>query len=217
MTLNVTGLPDTSSAAPQVRAVAQVISAPGITDAATIARQQMVAAAPAPTLIAAYAAQVATPPKPPVRTPAPSSSSAFAAQFIAQTPGATADDLELFSVPAKPQDAPEQAVVEDDFLSALRIARGDIPAMAAKAPVAAKAEPAPLAAPPPAVVAVVAASVPDITIRTTPALATALGLPLSVAVPVKKQTLLTTRGTQAYQLAEARVQGIRREPLTAVL
>lgn len=123
MTINLNGLPESLAApAPQSRAGVVVVSTASVNDGGASARQQMTNAVPAPVQVAAYAPFVAQQPKPIIRTP----SSALAAQFIAQGSIFSEDDLALFE-PAK-MPAPMPALGDgagDDFISALRMARGE--------------------------------------------------------------------------------------------
>lgn len=203
---------DTGAPASNVRVVATPISAAGVNDAAALARQQLTNAVPAPAAIAAYSPNVVQQPKPVLRNPIALPSSSLAAQFIAQGVVDSAEALEIFAPRATPVTA-TNAPIEDDYLTALRVARGDIqaaqttPKTAATAPsqqatqAAVQAEQAATKTSANAVNETVARSV---------VAQAASGLPALFNQFIRKPTILTARGLGAYQLAEARNAATRK-------
>lgn len=196
MTVNVTALPEQAAAPQPVRPNAQLpISAAGVNDLAAVARQQLPGAVPATALIPAYAAHVAAPPKPPLRQPASGPSSAFAAQFLAQSPEVSAEDMAILT-PRPPANAEAQAAPEDDYLTNMRIARGDIQPRAQEVTAAPTTTKQPMAT--------------GETATRSPLLQMAAGLPSLFTQFIKRPTILQARGIGAYQLAEARNASMRK-------
>lgn len=200
MTVNVTTLPEMAVAPLALRAVPASISAAGVNDLATIARQQLQSAVPAPALIAAYSTNVQAQPQTKNTRPVAivnAVSSPLAAQFIAQLPNVNAEDLVIFSPPVKATVDAAQTPPEDDYITALKIARGEVvlakPAAPATPPrvqtseAAANQTPAPAEASARAGVAALAAS-----------------LPVLVVPLTRTPTLEKARGVAAYQLAQTR-------------
>jgi hypothetical protein len=207
---------DAGAPALSVRAAVAPISAAGVNDTAAMARQQLVNAVPAPAAIAAYSASIVPQPKPVVRAAVAIPSSALAAQFIAQDAASTAAELDIF-VPRSTATPPADAPMEDDYLSALRIARGDIPP-AKSAPLAAtsasglsrteEGEQAQFAS-----ATLTANAARETVVRNVVAQAAA-GLPALFTQFIRRPTIVTARGLSAYQLAEARNAGMR-QPVAA--
>jgi hypothetical protein len=113
----------TSPIASAPRAQAALLSAVGRADPAAAQRLQTPNAVVASTTVPSLLTQ-APAPRPLQRAP----SSQLAAQFIAQDIGLTASELEIFAVRQSLLPAPSAELPVDDYLTALRIARGDIPA-----------------------------------------------------------------------------------------
>jgi hypothetical protein len=213
MTTAILGLSvDTGTPQPNVRVVATPISAAGVNDAAALARQQLATAVPAPAAIAAYSPNIVQQPKPIVRNPIAAPSSSLAAQFIAQGVVDSTEALEIFT-PRPTVTTGTDAPIEDDYLTALRVARGDIQA-------AQSAQKTP--ATKPSQQATQAAAQAELTVNKTTANAAsetvarsvvaqaASGLPALFNQFIRKPTILTTRGLGAYQLAEARNAATRK-------
>lgn len=108
---------------PSPRAQASLLSALGRADPVAAARLQLPSAVAAATILTALPSHVPAAPKPLQRAP----SSLLAAQFIAQDISLTASDLEIFAVRQTIAQATVAEPPVDDYLAALRIARGDIP------------------------------------------------------------------------------------------
>jgi hypothetical protein len=208
MTINLNGLPESLAApTPQLRAGVVVVSTASVNDGGASARQQLANAVPAPVQVAAYAPFVAQQPKPIIRTP----SSALAAQFIGQGSFTRDEDLALFE-PAKP--AAPMPTSEDDFIAAMRMARGEFgPANAAR----------PMAANPTTTQANTreAMAVANHAAQATTAndAASRSGMTqLAAALPalfshfVARPTFTQARGVVAYQLSLARNAGLRSAP-----
>jgi hypothetical protein len=122
-TISLIGAPvDTGQSAPNPRPAVPVISAAGVNDAATIARQQLLSAPPAPALIAAYAASIQPQQKPLARAATQVPSSALAAQFIAQDSSLTAEDLAIFVATKPASNLPADNAAADNYLADMRIA-----------------------------------------------------------------------------------------------
>lgn len=216
MTLNVTALPESAGALPALRLGQPLpVSAAGVNDPAAIARQQMVIAAPAPALIAAYSTHIPPAPKLVVRNPV---SSPLAAQFIAQNPGASADELAVFEAQATPAQTPTpQATADDDFFASIRIARGG----AEMAPIAAATKQAA------GVKQAPAANVPDgkaeaAAAESTNALRSGIGqiaasLPALFAQFTRPASFAKARGLNAYQIALNRNVGNKKSESPAAL
>ncbi len=186
MTIQSAVLPEGVAPSSPARAQGAAISAAGVNDLAAIARQQLPSAVPAPALIAAYSTAIQPAPKPVARSGLVPPSSALAAQFIAQDAVQAPDDLAIFVAPAPQNAAATSESPGDDFLTQLRIARGDIPAAQATA------QPKQLQTP--------VAQLPE---RTAVAQFVA-ALPSVVQQWMRHPTILNTRGVAAYQLAQAR-------------
>ena len=215
MTINVTVLPETGGASPTVRAGgSSTISAAGVNDSAAIARQQLPNAVPAVALVPAYAGNAVAPPKPPTKPLTSVPSSAFAAQLIGQSSDITAEDLAIFELhPVAEQ--PLEDAAPDDFLNAIRIARGDVAPGVGKEARAKKA----------GVVMVheeVRQGAVAFNVKATGGLEQSLrasishlaaGLPGLLAPLIKRPTILQVRGVSAYQLAETR-NAAGRQPTT---
>ena len=186
MTIQSAVLPEGVAPGLPARGQSVAISAAGVNDLAAVARQQLPSAVPAPALIAAYNTSIQPQPKPARTTMTAPPSSALAAQFIAQDAVQTPEDLTIFVAPTPRGNTAATESAGDDFLTQLRIARGDIPA----AKLASQPPPAQAAlAPPPermGVAQFVAA------------------LPAVVQQWIRHPTLLNVRGVAAYQLAQTR-------------
>lgn len=113
----------TSPIAPAPRAQSALLTAVGRADPAAAQRLQLPNAVAASTTVPGLPTQ-APAPRPLQRSP----SSLLAAQFIAQDIGLTASELEIFAVRQSLLPAPTNELPVDDYLTNLRIARGDIPA-----------------------------------------------------------------------------------------
>ncbi len=188
--------------APAPRAQASLLAALGASDVAAVSRQQLPSAVAAATTVASLPSSVPPVPKPLVRAP----SSQLAAQFIAQDTSLTADDLEIFAARQTLAQANVPSEQVDDYLSAVRVARGEVPnakpaAAAPKSPAQEKIETATREAIASANGAPAATA--DIKIRL--GLATlAAGLPpLSQPAP-RRISIATSKGADAYQLAQER-------------
>ncbi len=211
MTTTVLGVSvDTGAPALNARVAVTPISAAGVNDAATLARQQLVNAVPAPATIAAYSSNVVQQPKPPVRTTIALPSSMLAAQFIAQD-AVAAEELAIFT-PPPPATTTSNEPVADDYLAALRMARGEV--QAAKPNAAQASAPSQLGAKTNEQVEMAAAkttanAATETMARTVVAQA-ATGLPALFNQFIRRPTILTARGFGAYQLAEARNAAMRK-------
>jgi hypothetical protein len=178
-----------------------------------MARQQLVSAVPAPALIPSYNANGTTPPKLTARALTSAPSSALAAQLIAQDPSLSAQEMEIFSPQVVVADTEASAPAPDDFLSALRIARGDIPP---PTPPQTKSVSTVATNPPEQAMAAVATELAVVTklkaavaaeMARRPSLLPAVLPPLGLG---RAPTLTQVRGASAYQLAQARNAGTRK-------
>jgi hypothetical protein len=204
--------PTASVARPQSLA----ISAAGVNDAASLARQQLPNAVPAPALIAAYSANVPPQPKLPPRPTSAVPSSALAAQFIAQGVLTLDEAAEIFTPAAAASTPTEQLDAPDDYLVALRVARGDV--------AAANANPPALIKPSQETTQAVNQRALENTKTTTNAVTETLartvvaqaatGLPALFTQLIRRPSIITARGFAAYQLAEAR-NAVTRKPVAA--
>ncbi len=194
----------TSGPLPNVQPQA-VVQAAAAASASPAAQQLLPSAVVATTLVPQFLTDTPKPPKPVLRQGTAAPSSALAAQFIAQTPEASDEQLAIFSprLPAPPQQAPRD---EPEFLSQLRLARGDLPPETAATAqnVAAKAVAAAPAAPVTTNIAVLSTAV-----STAPVVKQAVpserGSVLSQqTVGGRKSSLTLTRGAAAYAVAELR-------------
>jgi hypothetical protein len=137
MTIQANMLPDAPHLPSAVaRANTSPVSMAGVQDSATLARQQLTSAVPAPAQSAAYAATNPTPPRALLRN----SASGLAAQLLSQ--GAAAD--ENFQALFIPATTPTTAAPkpDTDFLQAMRLARGETAPTAAATSTVATATPA---------------------------------------------------------------------------
>ena len=211
MTIGVNGISvDTGPSAPIVRTAPPVISAAGVNDPAALARQQLPTAVPAPALIAAYSANPPQVPKPPQRTANSSQpSSALAAQVIAQDSSLTSDDLAVFTPRQVPAEITTPAPAADDYLTNLRIARGDLSLAGegAASPVSSK----PTQASVQSAALDVAAHAPSAAVASSESNARsglgqlAASLPSLFGKLLRRQTTIArTQGVDAYALAAAR-------------
>jgi hypothetical protein len=199
-------------AAPAPRAQASLLATLGVGDPQAVARQQLPSAVAAARTVAALPTTVPPVPKPLVRAP----SSQLAAQFIAQDTSLTAEDLEIFA--ARQTLAPGSAAGEqvDDYLASLRIARGEVPnvkqqaAAVSSAPTQEKQE----------TVAREALANTNATQANTAAQASqrsgvaslAASLPPLFTPLLRRVSIATSKGTDAYQLAQARI-AVTRAPV----
>ena len=202
---------DASAPALNARAVVVPIAVSGVNDAAALARQQLINAVPAPAGIAAYSTSVAPQPKPPARATIALPSSPLAAQFIAQNATESIEELAIFtprSLAAAVSDEP----VADDYLSALRIARGDLGASPITVPVATVPSQQATKTSEQAQVANTKTTLnaTNETIARSAVAQAAVGLPALFNQFIRKPTIPTVRGFSAYQLAEARNAATRK-------
>lgn len=218
MTLNVTALPDGAGAPPALRLGQQTpVSAAGVNDPAALARQQMVNATPAPSIVAAYSANIQPPPKLTTRNPV---SSPLAAQFIAQNPGATVDELSVFEAQTvTTQVTTAQETSEDDFFASIRIARdgGEMAPIASATKQAAgmkqTAEP---------IMPEIKSETGLVVQEQTSALRSGLGqlaasLPALFAPLTKSVSFTKARGMSAYQIALNRNAATKKSEVAAAL
>jgi hypothetical protein len=205
---------------PAARVQLTAISAAGVNDAAALARQQLPNAVPAPALIAAYSANVPQQPKPPARPQNATPSSALAAQFIAQGALNSEEDLNLFT-PRSASTVTQEvgSSPADDYLVALKVARGEVTAVQSKpTPQAQKlsSEAGPTSQSNQADVAngrpMTNAAFESLA-RTVVAQA-ASGLPALFVQFMRAPSIATARGFSAYQIAQARNASIRSAALT---
>lgn len=201
MTISVTGVTvDTGAPAQVARPLPNItVSAAGVNDQATVARQQMASAVPAPALIAAFSANIQPQPKVTPRPLSSSPSSSLAAQFIAQDDGITSEDLAIFEIPKPVAQSATQESSADDYLKDLRIARGDFSEVKKPAAAAANTQ---------AEAVKLQQAANDNTLRNNIMQFTA-ALPAVLSQFMKRPTLLQAKGVVAYQLAEARNAGTR--------
>lgn len=114
----------TSPIAQAPRAQSALLTAVGRADPVAAQRLQLPSAVAAPATVPGLPTQVPPAPRPLQRAP----SSQLAAQFIAQDIGLTASELEIFAVRQSLPNLPPEQLPVDDYLTDLRIARGDVPA-----------------------------------------------------------------------------------------
>jgi len=202
---------DAGAPAINARAVVVPIAVSGVNDAAALARQQLINAVPAPAGIAAYSTSVAPQPKPQIRATIALPSSPLAAQFIAQNATESIEELAIFtprSLSAALSDVPAQ----DDYLSALRIARGDLGAVTISVPAAAAPSQQATKIMEQAQIATTKTTLnaANETIARSVVAQAAAGLPALFTQFIRKPTIPTVRGFGAYQLAEARNAATRK-------
>lgn len=219
MTINVTVLPESGGAPPLVRTAPPGISAAGVNEPSALARQQLINAVPAPALVPSYNAHATTVPKLllPART-ASTVSSPLAAQFIAQQPDMSDEELAIFVPRAALAKAMGEQEAPDDFLTAMKIARGDVALAAApnkaEPPAATANSNAAQAAAQPAVaeatkeLAIItklkAAVADEVARRAAASPAFAASLPPVLTQATRPPSFTKVRGVQAYQIAQAR-------------
>ncbi len=215
--LTVSLSPDTTSGPAKTPATTPALPVAAFTNATQAARPQLASAVVAASPLAAFATQTPQPPKPTLRVANGQISSALAAQYIAQTPELTDEDLELFATRDRAQPDitdEENNSPEDDFLTRLRIARGDTIAPAAK-PTANERAAAAQNNEPPAPPVVNTAATANNAIRAgispTNGLPQTLSLQFLAKLPPaqlskggKKPGLNQARGSTAYQLTDSR-------------
>lgn len=216
--LTVNLLPDTSSGVARTPATVPALPTTSLAPISQAARPQLASAIIASTPLAAFAAETPQPPKPPLRLITSQASSALAAQYIAQIPGVSEDDLAIFATRARSsngeavEEGAEQASEGDDFLTSLRIARSEqvAPPLKQVANEASAGKPAPAETPPvPLTIATATNAIRAGTSAVT-GLPQTLSLQFSSKLPpaqlgsVKKPGLSQARGASAYQVAEAR-------------
>ena len=214
MTATVLGVSvDAGAPALHVRAAPTPISAAGVNDAATLARQQLVNAVPAPAAIAAYSSNIVPQPKPPARPSAALPSSPLAAQFIAQDAAISGDELAIFTPRPTPAPAGEAPAVADDYLSALRTARGEVaPAKSNDAAATAPSQQAVKAGEQADIAtAKITTYVATETLARTVVAQAATGLPSVFSQFIRKPSIINARGLSAYQLAQARNAAMRKD------
>lgn len=192
------GLPVGSANAEPVAATPRALPATVVGDASAAARQQLPSAVAASATLLAYAANTPTPLRPTLRSTTAGASSPLAAQFIAQTPGATSEELQIFvprpsATPVPPETASQQLVRD------LRLARGEQPAATNAPPLATAANATNAARAVPAQAAVAGASA-------LPALRPAGEKPAlsALGLPGRKPGLATAREGDLYRVAAAR-------------
>lgn len=214
MTINVAPLPETAAPPASARGNAPTVSSTVVNDVAALARQQLPSAVPATALIAAYSGNVAPAPKQTVRL-APPVSSALAAQFIAQTPEATAEDLEIFVTRAPAAPASETQNDADDFLNTIRMARGDFShEKQVQNPAARPTQTTVETAARENAAAIAKPVTPEPVLRGT--LAPLTHLPPVQVMLGRKPTINNARGLSAYQLAQDRNAATKKTPELAV-
>jgi hypothetical protein len=212
MTASILGVSvETVAPVQNARTPATAISAAGVNDAGALARQQLPSAVPAVTALAAYAAYVPQPTKPAApRSPSAPTSGALAAQFIGQAAITREEDLAIFAPRVTAPATPDETA-PDDYLTALRIARGEV-----TAPQAAAAKPVSPATPSlptatqtlPQTVTPSAVPTSDAVARSVVAQA-AFGLPALFTQFIRKPTIVSARGLTAYQVAQERNAALR--------
>jgi len=209
-TISLIGAPvETGQPAPNLRPAVPVLSAAGVNDAATIARQQLLSAPPAPALIAAYAASIQPQQKPLARAATQAPSSALAAQFIAQDSSLTEADLAIF-VPAKPAtNLPADNSTADSYLADMRIARGEV----AGAPTLRNAEPQKNTVESNAVAAVPIGTGIENVARNGLGQAV-VAFPMLLIQRLRRADFVKAQGVVAYQFAQAR-NAASRKPTVA--
>lgn len=186
----------TNPIAPAPRAQSALLSAVGRADPAAAQRLQLPNAVVASTTVPGLPTQ-APAPRPLQRAP----SSQLAAQFIAQDIGLTASELEIFAVRQRLLPAPANEFPVDDYLTSLRIARGDVPApersdrQSAQATAATQAEAAAKNN--------TAASFTETNLRSGLSARTA-GLPALTLPFLRRFNIISIKGVDAYGAALAR-------------
>lgn len=188
----------TSPIASAPRAQSALLTAVGRADPVAAQRLQLPNAVAAPTTVPGLPTQVPPAPRPLQRAP----SSQLAAQFIAQDIGLTASELEIFAVRQSLPNLPTEQLPVDDYLTDLRIARGDVPAPkrsarhgAQESAVATQAEAAAKNNTPIAVT--------DANLRSGLSVRTA-GLPALTLPFLRRFNIITLKGVDAYGAALAR-------------
>lgn len=196
MTINVALAPEGTTPAHQARAQAPIVSAAGVHDSASLARQQLPSAVPALVSVAAYHTHIPPQPKPSLpRASVAPPSSALAAQFIAQGAAESDEALAIFA----PQVPTHALLPEAEYLQDLRMARGEF-----QAPVKATESTS---------AALKAATASSLEPTSAAPLKTSLtqlaaGLPNLLMVSVKRFNLFAIRGVGAYQLAMKRNEAL---------
>lgn len=191
--------------APAPRAQASLLATLGASDPQATSRQLLPNAVASAATLAALPSSVPPVPKPLVRAP----SSQLAAQFISQDTSLSADDLAIFATRPSLASTTLPAEQGDDYLASLRIARGDVPnvkqnlATASSNPTPQKTEIAAREA----LTASIAAQANTATQQTQRSgiASVAAGLPPLVTPLLRRISITTSKGVDAYQLAQARV------------
>ena len=191
--------------APAPRAQAALLAALGASDPQAVSRQLLPSAVAAATTLAALPSRVPSVPKPLVRAP----SSQLAAQFISQDTSLTADDLEIFAARQTLTQANVPGEQVDDYLASLRIARGDVPSVKQNPP-AATSSLAPEKIEAAAREALATASTAQASAVTQTNQHSGIaslnaGLPTLVAPLLRRVSITTIKGADAYQLAQGRI------------
>jgi len=189
--------------APAPRAQAALVSVLGANDVQAAARLQLPSAVAAATTVASLPSQVPPAPKPLVRAP----SSQLAAQFIAQDTSLTADDLEIFVARQALTQANLPEAQVDDYVAALRAARGDIPTVK-QAPANSGSNPTQEKADTAARAATAQASNAALATAQTSArggfAAVASGLPPLSTPLLRRVNFASSKGADAYRIAQQR-------------
>lgn len=195
---------------PSLRAQASLLATLGANNVQAAARVQLPSAVAASTAVASLPAQVPTPPRQVVRVP----SSPLAAQFIAQDTGLSAQDLEIFAVRQTLTQANVPEAQVDDYLSALRIARGDVPT-ARQNPANSGSNPTQEKIDTALRDAASQANAPLATAQATArsgVAALATGLPALTPPLLRRVNFASSKGADAYQIAQQRNAGLKRVP-----
>lgn len=195
------GLPASSASAEPLVASPRALPATVVGDASAVARQQLPSAVAASANLLAYAANTPTPLRPVLRSATPGASSALAAQFIAQIPGATSEELQIF-VPRVAAQIPPPETAAQQAVRDIRVARGEVPAVTngATGPGAATANNAPPATVNPVTATAIAinGALPPLRASVVKPVISALGL------PGRKPGIAAAREGDLYRVATAR-------------
>lgn len=195
--------------APAPRAQAALLAALGASDPQAVSRQLLPNAVASAATLAALPSSVPPVPKPLVRAP----SSQLAAQFISQDTSLSADDLAIFATRPSLASTTLPAEQGDDYLASLRIARGDVPnvkqnlATASSNRASEKIETATREAL--ATASTAQANAATQTNQRSGIASLNAGLPTLVAPLLRRVSIATIKGADAYQLAQGRIAAPR--------
>lgn len=195
--------------APAPRAQASLLATLGANDPQAVSRQQLPSAVAQATNLAALPTSVPPVPKPLVRAP----SSQLAAQFISQDTSLSVDDLEIFAVRQSLTQANLPGEQVDDYLTSLRAARVEVPSVKqnAAAPNSNQAQQKIETATREALANAHAAQANTVVQNNQRSgiASLAAGLPTLFAPLLRRVNIATSKGVDAYQLAQSRIATTR--------